>query len=79
LGPSAEPSPALETGEKNNSKIWIKTYQYGSSDAELELVSCFATGEQSGYLARCGVIPSPGLSSCCVSTLLLAPEWNSDL
>jgi hypothetical protein len=28
LGPSAQLSPALETGEKNNSKIWITTYQW---------------------------------------------------
>jgi hypothetical protein len=27
LGPSAQPSPALETSEKNNSNIWITTYQ----------------------------------------------------
>jgi hypothetical protein len=27
LGPSAQLSPALETNEKKNSKIWITTYQ----------------------------------------------------
>jgi hypothetical protein len=27
LGPSAQPSPALVSGEKNNSKLWITTYQ----------------------------------------------------
>jgi hypothetical protein len=35
LGPSAQLSPALETGEKNNSKIWITTYQSQDSHDKL--------------------------------------------